>query len=435
MSRCIDLRNRLPVLRGVLGLDGGSQGDEGHRHFVTILDTVKDPLKPLITGSCLSTRIAKPQTYNDGWTTGTGQVQQHASESVSIANRFADFNVGADDSGGIADTDDMEEMPDIHLPPPPRDQASSGAFSSRDEFGVEMSKEEGAIRALAFLVDVHTVRDHLKTLWTDYRDGKVNLITAGITANTALELLKKGHDNLAEHIVPLFAPEPDEVQPAENESGQGGHAERAKAGGVAAMLRYLRAQMQGAQASLDPTGLPQTITTSRDGNESAAEYAMLDIVEVVEPIYREWKANRDDPSTSDETPQPIEEDTKFRPELRDTASGRTEQNRIFIQETVTEMFDIASYAALAKSVTTPIPHGWVTQILTKGDQTILAISESLHSGTGELSLLALTGIRFMLDIHDILRADILRGEMEMKLHIERIDDSCWEFLGDPAFPD
>ncbi|CAD6957872.1 unnamed protein product [Tilletia controversa] len=96
------------------------------------------------------------------------------------------------------DEDEEEEqglLADVHLPDPirPHDAPVSAA---KARFDVEKSKKELCMAALAFFDDLHAVRAHLRTVWDDYGMKKVDLVTAAVTTNSALELFHRPHDEL-----------------------------------------------------------------------------------------------------------------------------------------------------------------------------------------------------------------------------------------------
>ena len=55
-----------------------------------------------------------------------------------------------------------------------------------------------------FLGDMERVRLYIEALWKDYKSGDVDLITAAVTTNTAIDLLQRPHDELMQRVMPLF---------------------------------------------------------------------------------------------------------------------------------------------------------------------------------------------------------------------------------------
>ncbi|CAD6948490.1 unnamed protein product [Tilletia controversa] len=104
------------------------------------------------------------------------------------------------------DEDEEEEqglLADVHLPDPirPHDAPVSAA---KARFDVEKSKKELCMAALAFFDDLHAVRAHLRTVWDDYGMKKVDLVTAAVTTNSALELFHRPHDELMKDVLSVF---------------------------------------------------------------------------------------------------------------------------------------------------------------------------------------------------------------------------------------
>ena len=125
-------------------------------------------------------------------------------EDGKIADKLSDMAMGYASLNSFAplETDDGDEdMADIQLPPPPNASATSPSVT----FSVRIDQDEAALRMLAFFVDVHSIRRHLAEVWTDYRDGKVGLVTASVVTNTALELLRKPHAHLVSRVMPVLA--------------------------------------------------------------------------------------------------------------------------------------------------------------------------------------------------------------------------------------
>jgi hypothetical protein len=114
---------------------------------------------------------------------------------VDLPNPFTNLDV--DGMGRGYPSGEPADEQDISLPP----------VDSTDKaplFTLEISKSEGLAMAMAFLSDVHSVREHVKALWTDYKAGKIDLLTASVTTNTALELLSRQHEDLVKTVLPFF---------------------------------------------------------------------------------------------------------------------------------------------------------------------------------------------------------------------------------------
>lgn len=177
LRRCIDLRvKRLNPL--------GNEHDvkrQGHAHFIDILQEVAR-----IFTAHMSSRAADTNKKGKSW------VSSNPFDALN-SNRATDDQ----------HEEREEDVPDLALPEPPRPPGSK-INTKRAVYTPEIDLEEGLYRVLAFYTDVHEVRDYVKELWENYRDGKTDLISAAVTTNTALELLRKPHEDLVKNVLPLF---------------------------------------------------------------------------------------------------------------------------------------------------------------------------------------------------------------------------------------
>lgn len=93
--------------------------------------------------------------------------------------------------------EDVEDVPDIQLP-------TVASSMPNAEFEPEMSPEEAVHAVIIFLEDLETTRLYIMNLWQDYKIHSLDLVTTSVITNTALELLKKPHDDLMQRVLPLF---------------------------------------------------------------------------------------------------------------------------------------------------------------------------------------------------------------------------------------
>ncbi|WVW86532.1 hypothetical protein I302_108581 [Kwoniella bestiolae CBS 10118] len=111
----------------------------------------------------------------------------------SSTNRFAELE--------REELDDVEDLPDIFLPEPPRPSSTAPVHI---RCAPELSQEEAVIRVLAYYEDMHDIRGEIISIWERYKSGKLDLITAAVTTNTALELIRKPYDDIVHSVLPLF---------------------------------------------------------------------------------------------------------------------------------------------------------------------------------------------------------------------------------------
>lgn len=112
------------------------------------------------------------------------------SDPITTKNQFVQLS--ADDS-----EDDAEDVPDIDIP---RVASSMPNMS----FEPEMVLMEAVSDIVMLLGDMERVRLHIEGLWKDYKSGHIDLMTAAVTTNTALDILQRPHDKLMARIMPLF---------------------------------------------------------------------------------------------------------------------------------------------------------------------------------------------------------------------------------------
>jgi hypothetical protein len=161
LKRCISLR--LKTSRQFA--ETSDPSNESHRYFVDILIDVRRS----------SERVAT--AYNN-------------MDPITTHNQYSELS--GDDS-----EDDAEDVPDIDLP-----RVSSSMPHST--FEPQMLRLEAAWAIVMFLGDMERVRRYIEALWKDYKAGDVDLITAAVTTNTAIDLLQKPHDELMQRVMPVF---------------------------------------------------------------------------------------------------------------------------------------------------------------------------------------------------------------------------------------
>ncbi|KAL9931995.1 hypothetical protein V8E36_009056 [Tilletia maclaganii] len=155
-----------------------------HEHFINVLREVGSLLAQAREEALLQ-RIEK-----------AGAKSGKERPDKSFVNQFehlADFIEGEEDFG--------EEVPDIHLPAAPGPPKSSGSAVNVNFEPLE-SPEECINDVITFFTDLQDARDYIGELWSDWAIGKLDLMTCAIATNTALELLRKPHDELMARALP-----------------------------------------------------------------------------------------------------------------------------------------------------------------------------------------------------------------------------------------
>ena len=163
LKRCITLR--LKASRRFVATSDPS--NESHRFFIDILIKVRGVL------DTMNPRV-------------------DPKDPVRISNQFSGLAVD-----NLDEEENAEDLPDIQLP-------GVGSSTSRSTFEPEISIAEAINAVMIFLGDMENTRIYIMDLWRDYKLGMVDLVTAAVTTNTALELLERPHASLMQRVMPTF---------------------------------------------------------------------------------------------------------------------------------------------------------------------------------------------------------------------------------------
>ncbi|KAK2868016.1 hypothetical protein FQN49_003244 [Arthroderma sp. PD_2] len=149
---------------GVLG-DGSEEVDGGHTHFISVLERVRDILRPLFP--------VERATDND---------------KVNMINKFEGLDVQEP-------SDKFMQAPDITIPMPPTPDPEAKYEAERVHDASEMYS------AFSLLMkDYHAFRAKIKETWMGYQRGVFDLFSASIMTNTALDFARQ----LEKDAKPLF---------------------------------------------------------------------------------------------------------------------------------------------------------------------------------------------------------------------------------------
>jgi len=163
LKRCISLR--LKVSRRFLAT--ADPGNESHQYFIDILIKIRGLFDNV-------------------------DHKSNSTDPVHLSNHFSELST--DD---LEEEEDAEDVPDIQLP-------GVASSTSRSTFEPEMSLAEAINAVMIFLGDMENTRVYIMDLWLDYKLGTVDLVTAAVTTNTALELLQRPHASLMQRVMPTF---------------------------------------------------------------------------------------------------------------------------------------------------------------------------------------------------------------------------------------
>ncbi|WVQ98197.1 hypothetical protein IAU59_005319 [Kwoniella sp. CBS 9459] len=173
LDRCIYLRYSC-LKRFLKRPDASTQG---HAHFIRVLADVKNIFANHIASAKIPSSNRSAKVQDASWT-----------------NMFAALDIQEDEYTA-------EDLPDIFVPEP---SGRPPDAPTRVTFAPEPDVEELVVRMLAFFEDMHDIRDEIIALWGGYKSGEIDLITASVTTNTALELLRSSHDDVVKTVLPAF---------------------------------------------------------------------------------------------------------------------------------------------------------------------------------------------------------------------------------------
>ena len=161
-----------------------SQSNNQHSYFIDLLQEVLLTLSPHDESLAASKAPgSEPQSLPDNLT---------SSKSVNygpLENMF-----------GLLDVEDVQEQ-DFSEPIRATTSPLGGKPSPEKVYELESSTAVGdaaddALFAIFCLLDdLHRIRGSILQLWSDYRERKVDLITASVTTNTALELAQRAEED------------------------------------------------------------------------------------------------------------------------------------------------------------------------------------------------------------------------------------------------
>ncbi|KAK3047412.1 hypothetical protein LTR09_011159 [Extremus antarcticus] len=163
--------------------NGASKSDRGHQHILGVLKRVLQTLRGISPGNGTSKVqegcVSRAETSAD----------QQEKSTRPKNNRFVHLDLQEPiDSSGDGDERSSTIEPD----------ASTGATQYEFAKSDQDSLEETIFAASCFLQDFDRIRQYVRALWTDYRDGKTSLKVAAITTNVAIDTIERLHKALTE---------------------------------------------------------------------------------------------------------------------------------------------------------------------------------------------------------------------------------------------
>ncbi|EME82467.1 uncharacterized protein MYCFIDRAFT_88405 [Pseudocercospora fijiensis CIRAD86] len=126
--------------------------NEGHQHFISILEDVLRTLSP-------------------------GNAAPNASDATELTNLFEALNVEELQSEATEPQAKQKPLVDADCEPEP------------DDF-------DHVLAIFAFFEDLQALRKHVQALWLDYRCGNVDIMSAAVTTDTAFNMVKRSCNEL-----------------------------------------------------------------------------------------------------------------------------------------------------------------------------------------------------------------------------------------------
>lgn len=148
-----------------------------HRYFIGVLEKTLVALRP----RCAPERLEDPLMK-------AAQEESLSSEAplpIELSNMFSALELEEPSEA-------IQEIPTTSKAQSPRPKpAKENGAQYEVEFEAESLEQEMFFAAYCLFADLNDIRTHIKGLWTEYDEGKINLITASVTTHTAIELARR----------------------------------------------------------------------------------------------------------------------------------------------------------------------------------------------------------------------------------------------------
>jgi len=176
-KRCADWFQFQPATADVVS------DNSKHSHFIGVLESVLQILHP---------KSASKSTDSAPQSNGAPPSTNSASKSDHELDKLANFY----DILSIDDTDSIET--------PMTETATDNAASRKNTsaqprkviYEAEVTEEEVCFAMVCFFNDLHHLRMFLQNLWQQYHRGTLDLMTASVTTNTAINLVRRAEQDL-----------------------------------------------------------------------------------------------------------------------------------------------------------------------------------------------------------------------------------------------
>lgn len=171
LNRVIATRSGFGSRLAELGNKTDESADAKHSYFVGVLEKVREVLEPRISNSCHNSANLPPPSDPVG----------------EVGGKFAGLSVDEP-------SEEFLNAPDIERSAPiTKDNATYVAEP-------QLELEEVLFAYSLLMNDLAKIRARIEWIWTNYRDGRFELVAAAISTNTACDLAR----NLMEDVSPTF---------------------------------------------------------------------------------------------------------------------------------------------------------------------------------------------------------------------------------------
>jgi len=175
LDRVISVRSTFGMSLQKYGTKVTSESNRRHYHFVRVLKQVREILQPLVPSK---TGAQPPQASRTATT-------------PDIENRFSALNIYYPSKAFLDATSDQE-------PPRPSNRDAESGITYQAQ--VEASWEEAHFVFSILKHELHRLRLRIKWIWGAYRDTQIELVSAALATNTAIDLAR----DLIEEAMPML---------------------------------------------------------------------------------------------------------------------------------------------------------------------------------------------------------------------------------------
>ena len=184
VQRALDARKRCTAWFVKTGVKN-NHSNEGHAHFIEVLETVIGILTPIASDSRQKSQEGNSNKPSQPATTQTSL----EATPDALTNRFHGLEIQESQ-------DDDEELPPL---PPARKSKGAPKDASDEAFELDQEEHDFVFRAFCFFEDLERTRQFLKETWRRYKLSIIDLITATITTSAAMHLIEQEEARLFEN--------------------------------------------------------------------------------------------------------------------------------------------------------------------------------------------------------------------------------------------